>query len=258
MQEIKTFQPDVVHHFAALSVVGGMPVEVFTENTAGTKALITALLQSKPQTGIVFASSCAVYGNYAGTCDEETEHTPVSAYGKSKSDCEQLLRASTLPTVILRYSNVGGATQANGERREQETHLIPNLIDASLQNKPAVLHGQGLPTIDGTNERDYVHVRDVVNMHLNISNDIQAKCQVFNLCSGHTRSNLEVVKEVELVCGKNIELQWGKARVGDAITISLSNNKIHKYLGHAPSNSSLQKIISSAYPFRRKWLANKI
>ena len=69
-------------------------------------------------------------------------------------------------SVALRYFNVAGASDANGEDHDPETHLIPNLLRAVETGEPVTLFGDDYPTPDGTAVRDYVHVLDLADAHL--------------------------------------------------------------------------------------------
>lgn len=253
---VKAFQPHSVHHFAAISTVAGVAPSAYQENIASTRALLDLLGASALQVPIIFASTCAVFGNAASNSDIDSPHAPVSEYGRSKSQCEDLLRTSSNPTAIMRYTNVGGATKQHGEQRQTETHLIPNLIDAALHAQPVTVFGQGLPTRDGTYERDYVHVLDIVNAHLLASAAFDSSilatgCHAFHLGSGKTHSNLEVARQVERICDTKLEIRHVAARAGDALSVSLDYQQAHAVLGYHPQHPTLDEIIRSTYLYRR-------
>ena len=69
-------------------------------------------------------------------------------------------------SVALRYFNVAGASQRNGEDHDPETHLIPNILAAVESDRPVTLFGDDYPTPDGTPIRDYIHVEDLAEAHL--------------------------------------------------------------------------------------------
>ena len=64
-----------------------------------------------------------------------------------------------LRSMALRYFNVAGASERNGERHDPETHLIPNLLRAAMSGTPATLFGTDYPTPDGTAD-PRLHPRD--------------------------------------------------------------------------------------------------
>ncbi|MDE3270331.1 MAG: NAD-dependent epimerase/dehydratase family protein [Pseudomonadota bacterium] len=251
---VKEFQPHAVHHFAAISAVVGVAATAYQENITSTEALLTILATAAPNATLIFASTCAVFGNAASVSDINSPHAPVSEYGRSKSQCEELLQASSQPLVIMRYTNVGGATVQHGEQRQHETHLIPNLIDAALHDQPVTVFGQGLATRDGTYERDYVHVLDIVNAHLLASAncaDRQGKQHTFHLGNGTPHSNLEVVRSVERVCATTLKVRRAPSRPGDALAVSLDHHHAHTMLGFHPQYPQLDAIVHSTYLYRR-------
>ena len=255
MEIVAEHKPQVVHHFAAHSAVGVVPDTVFADNVTATANLIAAVQTCAPMPGVVFASSCSVYGSCKGAADETADLQPVSAYARSKVDCERLLndtaQSMQLAAVALRYSNVAGAIDGYGEQREQETHLIPNLIGAALRAETVTIFGDDFPTPDGTCRRDYVHVRDVVAAHKRaVANLRRGHCASFNICAGMSHSNLEVVRAVERASGKRLQLNIAVRRKGDPATVQLSNAKAARELGFVPQHSELATIVSDTY----RWL----
>lgn len=249
------YKPRLVHHFAAHSAVGVVPDAVFADNVIATANLLAALQACEPRPSLVYASSCSVYGNCEGMTDERATLRPVSAYARSKAEGERLLndaaRDTRLTAVVLRYSNVAGAVDGYGERRAQETHLIPNLISAALRNETVTIFGDDFPTPDGTCRRDYVHVRDVVAAHeLAAANLPRGSCNSFNVCAGVSHSNLEVVRAVEQVSGERLQLNIAARRKGDPATVQLSNVKAARALDFVPRCSELATVVGDTY----RWL----
>ena len=69
-------------------------------------------------------------------------------------------------SICFRYFNVAGAGFGVGEMHNPETHLIPNVVKASLASKPVKIFGTDYPTADGTCVRDYIHVVDLAEAHV--------------------------------------------------------------------------------------------
>lgn len=257
---IKKYRPQVIHHLAALSNVAGYQDEAFSENVIGTCNILEAIRQYSPETLLVFASSCAVYGNNPSFCTEETSQSPVSAYGRSKMECEKVIHDYSerfgLGVVIFRYSNVAGATDEWGELRQTETHLLPNICLAARDRQPITLFGSGLATIDGSSVRDYVHVKDVANIHLSVSKEYRQwkKCREFNIGAGVSYSSLQMVEAVTSASGQMLEVKHAPCRAGDTVAVYIDNNRARQELGISLANSNLNNIVNSTY----RWLsANK-
>src|SRR5262249_28861972 len=114
-----------------------------------------------------------VYGNPPSNPIRETfPFEPVSVYGESKVMVETMLRwfdsSHHLTSVALRYFNAsGGDPQGRfGEEHEPETHLIPLLFRAIKSGEPVTVFGTDYDTSDGTCIRDYIHVNDLAQAHI--------------------------------------------------------------------------------------------
>ena len=164
---------DAILHCAARSLVGESmrdPARYYRDNVAGGIALLEAARQAGVGR-IVFSSTAAVYGVPDATpIPEDAPLRPINTYGETKRTFEGALRfygeAYGLRSVSLRYFNVAGATERNGELHDPETHLIPNLLRAAETGEPITLFGDDYPTPDGTCIRDYIHVADLADAHL--------------------------------------------------------------------------------------------
>lgn len=254
-QLIKKYQPQVIHHLAALSSVVGYRDEMFNENVIGTYNILEAIRQYSPDSLLIFASSCAVYGN--NPCLEGNQQSPISAYGRSKMECERIIRDYSerfaLGAVIFRYGNVAGATDQWGELRQRETHLLPNLCLAARDRQPVTLFGTDLATVDGSSVRDYIHVRDVVDLHLSVSNNYRQwrPCREFNIGAGLSHSTLQMVEAVTAVSGRLLEIKRAPCRSGDTVAVYVDNRRACRELAFSLSNSSLNNIVNSTY----RWLS---
>ena len=73
---------------------------------------------------------------------------------------QNICKAHDFNATCLRYFNAAGAHESGdiGELHEPETHLIPNIFNAKINNKILEIFGDDYDTSDGTCVRDYVHV----------------------------------------------------------------------------------------------------
>jgi UDP-glucose 4-epimerase len=124
----------------------------------------------------------------------------------------------------LRFFNVAGADPdcELGEDYSEQTHIIPLAIQAGFTAKQFKLFGNDYNTPDGTCIRDYIHVMDVANAHLNalqkIQNDIDYDS--FNIASGNGLSNNEILQEVQKHTGA-MDIVSSPKREGDPDTLLL-------------------------------------
>ena len=246
----------VVLHCAARSLVGESmqrPALYYQENVVGGMALLDAMRDAKVDR-IVLSSTAAVYGEPRSVPVEETDpKDPVNPYGATKLAFEGMMGSYAtygLRSIALRYFNVAGASERNGERHDPETHLIPNLLTAVIAGTPATLFGTDYPTPDGTPIRDYIHVMDLADAHLAAIERTEAAkpgLEAINLGSGSGFSVREVLAATEDVVGKAVPVTYGPRRTGDPTVLVASRHLAEERLGWTPARGSLREMIGSAW-----------
>jgi UDP-glucose 4-epimerase len=252
------YQIDVVMHFAAFIEVGESvkkPQQFFENNVVKTFALLNVMNRHHVKK-IVFSSSCAVYGipQYI-PLDEKHVLAPINPYGKNKLTVEFMLQdyaaAYNLHYVVLRYFNAAGADVKNGlgEWHNPETHVLPILLRAVLDNRPFYIFGSDYKTSDGTCIRDYIHVLDIARAHLLAYKYLCQNNQsnYFNLGSGIGYTVQQLIKTVEDVCNKKVTVSIHSPRAGDVPILVADFKKAYAVLGWQPQISNLKAIIESAY-----------
>ncbi len=255
---------DAVLHCAAKSLVGESmrePALYYRHNVAGGVALLDAMRDANVDR-IVFSSTAAVYGVPESTpIPEGAPLRPINPYGETKRTFEGAMAwygsAYGLRSVSLRYFNVAGATEANGERHDPETHLIPNVLAALEGGPPVTLFGRDYPTPDGTPIRDYIHVVDLADAHLaaleaaapgDPRTDTALVC---NLGSGGGFSVREVLAAAERVVGRPVPHTVGPRRAGDPPVLVAAIDRAAEVLGWRPKRSTLEEMIGSAWAWRQ-------
>ncbi len=262
-------QIEAILHCAARSLVGESikdPSRYFVENVAGGVSLLEAM-RSAGTRRIVFSSTAAVYGiPESSPITEDATLRPINPYGESKRAFEGALRwygsAYGLRAVTLRYFNVAGATERNGEVHDPETHLIPNVLAAVEGGTPLTVFGDDYPTADGTCIRDYIHVADLADAHLlalEATADGDARTDagsnggllICNLGSGGGFSVREVLAAAERATGQAVPHDIGPRRAGDPPVLVASNARAAEVLRWGPTRSSLDEMIGSAWAWRQ-------
>ena len=220
---------DAVIHFAGLKAVGESvekPLAYYDNNVCGTKTLLEAM-RDAGCLRMVFSSSATVYG------DPDTvpikEDFPLSAtnpYGRSKLMIEDILRDlyrsdHRWRIAILRYFNPVGAHES-GMIGEDPTGIPNNLMPYITQvavGKREKLHvfGNDYPTRDGTGVRDYIHVMDLSQGHLDALRymDVHEGLLTVNLGTGTGYSVLEMVHAFEKASGRKVPYVIDPRRPGD-------------------------------------------
>jgi len=256
---------DAILHCAARSLVAESvrePTRYYRDNVVGGIALLEAARQAGVGR-VVFSSTAAVYGVPDATPIPETAPLrPINPYGETKRTFEGALRfygeAYGTRSVALRYFNVAGATEHNGELHDPETHLIPNVLRAAETGLPITLFGDDYPTPDGTCVRDYIHVADLADAHL-LALDATAaddprtdEAVVLNLGIGSGFSVREVVDAAGAVVGRPIPETTGPRRPGDPPVLVAAADRAREVLGWSAARPSLDEMIGSAWAWRRR------
>src|SRR4051794_7901220 len=257
---------DAILHCAARSLVGESvrdPAKYYRDNVAGGIALLDSARDAGVQR-IVFSSTAAVYGVPERTpITEDAVLAPINPYGETKRTFEGALRfygeAYGLRSIALRYFNVAGATERNGELHDPETHVIPNVLRAAETGQPITLFGDDYPTADGTCIRDYIHVADLADAHLLALEATTAPearsappAVVYNLGNGGGFSVREVVTTAGEIVGKPIPTETGPRRIGDPPVLVASAARAASALGWSPARPTLEAMIGSAWEWRRR------
>jgi UDP-glucose 4-epimerase len=186
---------------------------------------------------VVFASTSAVYGELPGPLAENAGPLfPISNYGAMKLASEAALTAATTGTLdavaIARFPNVVGS---------RSTHGVLHDFLAKLDATPGRLVVLG----DGTQEKPYVHVSDLVRGLLFIRYGIDEKIACYNLGDGRTSTSVcEIAKLVIKRKSPGAEIEYtGGSRgwAGDVPRFQYDTSRIHAR-GWKPTMTSTEAI----------------
>ncbi|HET6548848.1 MAG TPA: NAD-dependent epimerase/dehydratase family protein, partial [Solirubrobacter sp.] len=152
-------RPEVVYHLAAQIDVRRSVADPSTDahvNVGGTAAVLEAARHAGARR-VILASTAGVYGDPATLPTPETSPVaPLSPYAASKAAAETYMalfaRLHGLSTLSLRMANVYGP----GQNPHGEAGVVAIFCAAAVGRRPVTIFG------DGTQTRDFVYVRDVV------------------------------------------------------------------------------------------------
>jgi UDP-glucose 4-epimerase len=250
---LETSSPEAVMHFAANALVGESmqnPFKYFHNNVGGGLNLLRAMTERGVKR-VVFSSTCATYGLPDQIpIDEQQPQHPINPYGESKLMFERVLRwfdeIHGLVFASLRYFNAAGATERFGEHHRVETHLIPRILQVPLGfASNAEVFGADYPTPDGSCIRDYIHVRDLAQAHIQALN--LERSGFYNLGSGGGTSVFEVIGACRETTGHDIPVVEKPRRPGDPARLVASSEKARSELGWSPKFAAIGEIVRSAW-----------
>lgn len=255
---------DAVMHFAGSIVVPESvenPILYYKNNTENSLNLINMCVKHKVKK-FIFSSTAAVYGLVeGGVASEETPTSPINPYGRSKLMTEWSLQdvsnAHEFAYVALRYFNVAGASKTGkiGQSTPRATHLLKTAAEVATKKRAGMsIFGTDYKTKDGTCIRDYIHVDDLAQAHLDalFYLDKGGQSQVLNCGYGHGFSVREVISQVETYTGEKLNVEMGPRRAGDAVELISRAEKIKKVLGWTPKYNDLAYIVKSAVEWEKK------
>lgn len=259
-----------VIHFAASLIVSesvSQPLTYFRNNVANSTALIAACAENEVP-HLVFSSTAAVYGiPDAVPVTEEFDTDPINPYGLSKLMIERVLAdaaaSSSLRYVALRYFNVAGADPLGrcGQVLDNATNLTKVVCEvATGQREFMAVNGDDYDTPDGTCVRDYIHVSDLAQAHVDALKYLKAESQsqIINVGYGSGYSVQEVITAMERHVNSKLDVRSGPRREGDPPSVIASNVKAKTLLAWEPKHDDLDVILSSALAWERRLAEEKV
>lgn len=257
-----------VIHFAAKKYVNESvekPLLYYTNNIDSLANVLDACQQFEIN-NFVFSSSCSVYGNAEKLPVDENcpLAKPESPYANTKVIGEQIVNdvvnISNIKASLLRYFNPAGAHKSGyiGENpRVQPQNIVPRITGTALgQYEKFSVAGADYPTRDGTCIRDYIHVSDIANAHVQalnwlINQQKLNKAEVFNLGTGNGVSVLEMITAFEKANSLKLNYTLEARRPGDVVAIYADNTKAKKILNWNPI-ATVEQMMKSAYEWDKK------
>ena len=234
-----------VVHFAGLKAVGESvqkPIFYYRNNLDSTLTLLEAMAKYGVKK-FVFSSSATVYGDQPAPLTESTPTGNCSnPYGWTKYMIEQILKGACvadpeLSVVLLRYFNPIGAHKSGliGENPNGvPNNLMPFITQVAVGKREKLsIFGDDYDTPDGTGVRDYIHVVDLAQGHLDALHyaDAHKGCEVFNLGTGNGVSVMEMVTTFASVNNVPVPYAIAERRPGDLATVYAETKKAKEGLG---------------------------
>ena len=257
-------------HFAASKAVGESvqkPLLYYRNNIISLVNLLE-LMPKYDVKGIIFSSSCTVYGQPKPENLPVTEEAPhqkaTSPYGNTKEINEQIIydyihSGANIKSVILRYFNPIGAHPSAliGELPNGvPNNLIPYVTQTAMGiREQLTIFGNDYDTPDGTCIRDYIYVVDLAKAHVaamaRVLDEDHDKLEYFNIGPGKGNSTLEIVETFERATGVKLNWKYGPRREGDIEKIWGNVDKANKVLGWK-ADTPLEDVLASAWKWQVK------
>lgn len=236
-------------NFAASKAVGESVEKplLYYRNNLVTLVNLLELMPEFGTKGIVFSSSCTVYGEPdVNPIDETAPIKPAtSPYGNTKQISEEIITdyinsGAPIKAILLRYFNPVGAHPSGliGELPNGvPNNLVPYLTQTAAGiRKELTVFGDDYPTPDGSCIRDFIDVVDLAKAHViamkrMLDGEDKDKLEVFNLGTGRGLSVLELISSFERATGVKVPYKIGARRAGDIEKIWAEPRKANEVLG---------------------------
>lgn len=248
-------EADLVFHLAAavgVRLIVEQPVRTIESNIRGTEVILE--LSSNRGTPVLLASTSEAYGKLDHAKFDEEDDLVLGAtsrarwcYAASKIIDEFLAIAYCkergLPTTVVRLFNTIGPRQIG-----QYGMVVPRFVRQAMAGEPITVYG------DGTQQRSFTWVGDVVEAMIELVQHPMARGEVFNI--GHTQeiSIYDLAVTVKRITGSDSDIvfiPYEQAYDGgfEDMARRLPNlAKIRELTGYQPSMDlpeMLEKIIAS-------------
>jgi UDP-glucose 4-epimerase len=198
---------DVIFHLAAavgVKLIVEQPVHTIETNVHGTEVVLKHANKKKKL--VIIASTSEVYGKSLDVPFREDADLVMGAtvkhrwaYACSKAIDEFLALAywkeRKLPVIIVRFFNTVGPRQTG-----QYGMVLPSFVRQALSGEPITVFG------DGTQQRSFTYIGDVVGCLQKLVDEKKAIGEVFNIGNGHEVSILRLAELVKEQTGSTSEI----------------------------------------------------
>ena len=271
-----TKHPDIeaIIHFAAYKAVGESvqkPLMYYRNNLVSLINLLN-IINETSSIGLVFSSSCTVYGQPDKL--PVTETAPIkkanSPYGNTKQISEEIIQDSivansSINAIALRYFNPIGAHESGliGELPIGiPQNLIPYVTQTAIGLRESLsVFGKDYNTKDGSCIRDYIHVVDLAKAHVVaikrlINKKNKHNFEIFNLGTGQGVSVLEIIEAFQKSTGVKLNYKIVDRRPGDVEQVWADTSFANEELGWK-AESSLEQTLLSAWKWEKNYRNKK-
>jgi UDP-glucose 4-epimerase len=221
----------------------------FEKNAVATLNLLEAVRETAPRAKVIHTSSALVYGNVrSNAIKEEDQAVPLCPYAVSKLASEHYM------TVYAQLYNLQTATlrlfPVYGPRLRKQ--VVYDLM-CKLTENPRELQIQG----DGTQERDFNHVANVVDAFMTVVEMADFRGEVYNVAA----EEIVTIRQLaEMICermGVSPRFVFSEARAGDTARLKGDIARL-KSLGYRPRLGFAEGLTDTVRWFRQETCAGEI
>lgn len=239
---------DIIYNFAAqVSYIDSkdQPFLDLDINGKGHLTVLEAARQFAPHARILFSSSRMVYGKITTTPVSENHPTdPLSLYGIHKLLAEKYYSYYThtfgMDTVSIRIPNPYGSRQ---QMKHNKYSIVGWFVRQAMENKSITIFG------DGSQERDYLYVDDIVDAFLELTKH-GVSGEVYNIGTQERVTFGGMVDAViaEVGSGNKINIPWPesyeKNETGNYVADTKKIEKITNWKPSVPLKEGIKRMVA--------------
>lgn len=221
-------KPTLVIHLAALKSVQESisSPNLYKNNNINSTINILHTMALHNCKKIIYSSSAAVYGDKKiQPIQENAQVNPASPYAYTKLICEKLIndacKKNKINGISLRYFNPIGY-HSSGLFRDELSENLGSIMQqiikvATGKEKFLQIYGNDYPTKDGTCERDFIHIEDVLDAHIKSIKYLDSLNghEIFNIGTGLPTSILKLINIFIEINNIPINYKFAKRKKGD-------------------------------------------
>lgn len=234
---------DIVLHLAAIvgyPACAADPILSRTTNVDGTRNVASAI---SPAQRLIYASTGSTYGKVAEICTEETPINPLSLYGQTKWEAENI--ALGVGGTALRFATVFGVAP-----RLRLDLLVNDFVYQAIHARQIVMY-------EGHFRRTFLHAQDAAQVYpFVLKNWDKMKGQAYNV--GDASMNY-TKREIAIEVKKRVDFYLHEAETGsdaDARDYEVSYDKINR-LGYKPKMNLALGIEELVRVLRHLYITNE-
>lgn len=262
---VSVVRPDTIIHFAGLKSVSESvadPASYYRTNVVGTCNTAVAGIRHNVK-AFLFSSSATVYGDTDQMpVTEDTATAPTNPYARSKLFAEAALRDlysanGGMSVAVLRYFNPVGA-HPSGLIGEDPKGVPSNLMPfvarvADGTYEKLKVFGDDYPTHDGTGIRDFIHVMDLAEAHVQVMEHMadHPGFEILNVGRGEGVSVRQIVDRFEEVTRQNVITEVVNRRPGDIAESYADVDRINSMVGWS-ARRGLNEMIADLWQWQVK------
>lgn len=192
---------DTIIHLAGIVGYPACAADPQLSTSTNVVGSLNLALAMSPLQKLIFASTGSTYGRVDGVCDESTPINPLTLYGRTKRDAEEIFTQRLRNYVILRFATVFGIAP-----RLRLDLLVNDFVHQAIHNRQIIIY-------EGEHRRTFLHIRDAALVYpFTLEHFDEMNRGVYNVGDDHGNfTKIEIAKMIQ----EQVDFYLHEAQVGE-------------------------------------------